>query len=389
MRVLGLISGTSFDGVDFFVGDFELADGSITMRRCASGAVPYSDELHARLVHALPPLPVTAEDLCIIDTLVGQEFAGVAADVLDQCPGVALISSHGQTVYHWIDAAGRAKGTLQLGNPAWIAESTGVPVVSDLRSRDVVAGGQGAPLVSLLDVLLLEGFGARLAAVNLGGISNVTVVAPDMDPLAYDIGPANALLDAVMVASTNGAKAYDDGAELTRRGTVQHGLLARLLDEPYYALGAPKSTGKELFNLAYVERLTGPVTQVGTADLLATLTELTAVTVMRELNQWNLERVFFGGGGTANPVMMERMRALSTGVRVETMDALGIDPREKEPALFALMGFMTLHGLPANVPSCTGARGGRILGSITPGAQPLHLPSAHQGSIGALRVIPA
>lgn len=387
MRVLGLISGTSFDGVDYFVGDFALVDGDITMRRCTSGTVPYSTELHARLVKALPPAPVTAEDLCIIDTLVGQEFAAVAADVMAQVPGVALISSHGQTVYHWIDAAGHAQGTLQVGNPAWIAERTGVPVVSDLRSRDVAAGGQGAPLVSLLDVLLLEGFGERLAAVNLGGISNVTIVAPDMQPLAFDIGPANALLDAVMVMSTNGQQAYDADAQITRRGTVQQELLTQLLDEPYYDLPAPKSTGKELFNLSYVERLTGAVTQVDTADLLATLTELTAVTVMRELNRWNLERVFFGGGGTANPVMMDRLRALSAGARVETMDALGIDPREKEPALFALMGFMTMHGLPANVPSCTGASGTRILGSITPGAQPLQLPSPHVGTIGAVRVI--
>lgn len=389
MRVLGMISGTSFDGVDYFIGDFELAADAITMRRCDSGAIPYSAGLHERLIHALPPSPVTAEDLCIIDTLIGQEFAAVAAWAIERNPGVELVSSHGQTVYHWIGAHGRAQGTLQAGNPAWIAERTGVPVVSDLRSRDVAAGGQGAPLVSLLDVLLLGGLGERVAAVNLGGISNVTVLVPGADPLAYDIGPANALLDAVMVAATDGRVAYDEDAALTRQGTVQSELLAQLLDESYYALPAPKSTGKELFNLAYVERLTGPVIRADVADLLATLTELTAVTVMRELNRWNLDRVYFGGGGTANPAMMERMRALSTGVRVETMDRLGIDPREKEPALFALMGFMTMHGLPSNVPSCTGAQGTRILGSITPGAQPLRLPHPHQGTVTELQVLPA
>jgi len=388
MRVLGMISGTSFDGVDFFVGDLELSGEVITMRRCDSGAIPYSAGLHQRLVRALPPSSVTAEELCIIDTMVGQEFAAVAAHAMARNPGVDLISSHGQTVYHWIDADGRAKGTLQVGDPAWIAERTGVTVVSDLRSRDVVAGGQGAPLVSLLDVLLLGGNGARLAAVNLGGISNVTIVAPGQEALAFDIGPANALLDAVMVAGTAGRLAYDEDATLTRQGKVRADLLTSLLDEPYYDLPAPKSTGKERFNLAYIERLVGPVTGTNMPDLLATLTELTAVTVMRELNAWDLDRVYFGGGGTANPVMMERMRALSTGVEIETMDRLGIDPREKEPALFALLGFMTLHGLPSNVPSCTGASGTRILGSITPGAGALRLPAPHSGRITAVRIVP-
>jgi anhydro-N-acetylmuramic acid kinase len=387
MRVLGMISGTSFDGVDYFIGDFALDGATVTMRRCDAGAIPYSTDLHARLVRALPPLSVTAADWCIIDTLVGQEFAAVAAQAMAGTAGVELISSHGQTVYHWVDGSGRALGTLQAGNPAWIAERSGLPVVSDLRSRDVVAGGQGAPLVSLLDVLLLGGEGRRLAAVNLGGISNVTVVGPDIAPLAYDIGPANALLDAVMVAATDGRQQYDADAALTRTGTVQSALLAALLEEPYYAKGAPKSTGKELFNLAYLERIAGPVREASLPDLLATLTELTAVTVMRELNRWQLDRVYFGGGGTANPVMMERMRALATGVTIDTMDSLGIDPREKEPALFALMGFLTMHGLPANVPSCTGASTQRLLGSITPGAQPLVLPAPSATAVTRLRVL--
>ena len=386
MRVLGMISGTSFDGIDVFVGDFELHGDEVHVQRCAAGSAPYSDALRNRLLRALPPLPVTAEEVCIIDTHVGQEFASAALATAESVGGVDLIVSHGQTFYHWIDDAGRALGTLQLGNPAWIAERTGIPVVSDLRSRDVAAGGQGAPLVSLLDVLLLGGSGTRQAAVNLGGISNITIVAEGMDPIAYDIGTANALLDAVMAEVSDGRDRFDADAAIARTGAVRNDWLAVLLDEPYYAQPVPKSTGKELFNLDYLERRLGPVRSLPLADLLATLTELTCQTVMDEVARWNLDRVLFAGGGTANPLMMERMRALSPGAEVGTMDALGVDPREKEATLFALMGFLTLHGLPANVPSCTGATGTRILGSITPGAQPLALPAPQAKPVRRLRI---
>ncbi len=386
MRVLGMISGTSFDGIDVFVGDLTLHGDEVRVQRRAAGSAPYSDGLRERLLKALPPLPVTAEDVCIIDTLVGQEFAAAALATAQSVGGVDLIVSHGQTLYHWIDGEGRALGTLQVGNPAWIAERTGIPVVADLRSRDVAAGGQGAPLASLVDVLLLGGTGSRQAAVNLGGISNITVVADGMEPIAYDIGTANALLDAVIAEVSDGRTRFDADAAIASTGTVRADWLATLLDEPYYAQAAPKSTGKELFNLDYLERRLGPVRTLPLADLLATLTELTCRTVMDEVARWRLDRVLFAGGGTANPLMMQRMRELSPGAEVGTMDALGVDPREKEALLFALMGFLTVHGLPANVPSCTGATGQRILGSITPGARPLQLPAPQTAAVRRLRL---
>lgn len=382
-----MISGTSFDGIDYFLGDYRREGDEIRLERIAAGSVEYSASLRQRLIRSLPPLPVTAEELCIIDTGVGQEFAAVAEAVCEAHEGVELIVSHGQTVYHWIDADGRALGTLQMGNPAWIAERTGLPVVSDLRSRDVAAGGQGAPLVSLLDVLMLGNGGAREAAINLGGISNITVVTPDAAPVAYDIGPANALLDAVMAAVSDGAIRYDEDAQIARTGLVRKDWLDRLLDEPYYDMPVPKSTGKELFNLAYLEQRIGDVRALPLNDVLATLTELTCRTVMAEVARWRLDRVLFAGGGTANSFMMERMRALALGTEIGTMSALGVDPREKEPAVFALMGFLTMHGLAGNVPSCTGAAGTRLLGSITPGRGPLHLPAAHAGEIRSLRVL--
>lgn len=384
MKILGMISGTSFDGIDYFVGDFAIDGPVITMTRIDAGSTRYPDSLHARLVKALPPAATSALDMCVIDTLVGQAFAQTAQEVAARNPGVELVVSHGQTIYHWIDDSGRAQGTLQMGNPSWIAENTGLPVVSDVRSRDVAVGGQGAPLVSLLDVLLLGQSSRRVGALNLGGISNITVAGGGEDPVAYDIGPANALLDAVIQRVTSGRLSYDQDSAMARLGEVNTEWLAEFLAEPYYVQEPPKSTGKELFNLDYVERITGPATEGRAPDLLATLTELTCVTVMNEVRALNLDVLYLAGGGTANPLMMERMKALSGDTAVELMSTLGVDPREKEPALFALIGLLTIHGLPGNVPSCTGAAGPRILGSITPGRGPLTLPPIHSEPITQL-----
>lgn len=387
MRVLGMLSGTSFDGMDYFVGDFAIDGDTVTMRRLAAGSAAYVPGLRSRLREALPPNPVTAEELCVLDTLVGQAFADTACSATADIDGIELIASHGQTVYHWVDAAGAALGTLQIGNPAWIAEASGLPVVSDIRSRDVAAHGQGAPLVSVLDVMLLGASGQRVGAVNLGGISNITVVADGMDPIAYDIGPANALLDAAVSVASQGALEYDEDARLARTGRVDVGLLERMLAEPYYAKTAPKSTGKELFNLEYLNAFVGDLTQEGLPDLLATLVELTCRTVVDEIAKWGLSTVYFGGGGTENPLVMQRLRELAPGVEIATMDALGIHPREKEAAMFALIGFLSANGLPGNIASCTGATGPRILGSFTPGRAPLTLPAPSNHPVHRLRVL--
>ena len=289
MRILGLISGTSHDGIDAAVVNFTDRPGGTLAGRiehCAS--VPYEAGLRARLIAALPPAPVGFDVACELDTGIGQAFAAAAADALaahaaraDSGP-VDAICSHGQTVFHWVDN-GRARGTLQLGQPAWIAEATGLPVVSDLRAADIAAGGQGAPLVPVLDRLLLEPFrarGQRAAALNLGGIANLTVCAPGADPAAWDTGPGNALIDAVVTASADTPDTFDRHGALAVAGQVIPHLLAELLAEPYYALPPPKSTGKELFHLGYVDKAMrrADVTPA-LPDLVATLTELTAVTV--------------------------------------------------------------------------------------------------------------
>lgn len=372
MRVLGMISGTSHDGIDVAVVDYD-DDGTAlvgTVRH--TGSAPYEPGLRARLLAALPPAGTTLAEVCELDTLIGQAFAAAATDAIAAAGPVDLICSHGQTVYHWVEG-GHALGTLQLGQPAWIAEATGVPVVADVRARDVAAGGHGAPLVSFLDSLVLADGEGTAAALNLGGIANITVVGSQV--LAYDTGPANALLDVAVLERDAHPAGYDAGGAIAATGTVDADLLALLLREEYYAQPAPKSTGKELFHAGYLRAaLDARGRELSTPDLLATLTALTARTVGDQLRAHGVTRVYASGGGAANPTMLRMIAEEVPGVEVLTTEAIGVPADAKEAIAFALFGWCTAHGLPATVPTATGARGARILGSITPGEGPLRLP---------------
>ena len=376
MRVLGLLSGTSHDGIDVTVVDFEESDGELRGTVLHEDSVPYDPELRARLVAALPPAPTTFAEVCELDTLIGQAFAEVAASASSAVGGVHAVCTHGQTVFHWVDA-GHALGTLQIGQPAWIAERVGAPVVSDVRIRDITAGGHGAPLVSFLDELLLRGRAGVSAAVNLGGIANMTVVGPD-GLSAYDIGPANALVDAVVVAEGLNDRGYDADAAIARTGAVDEDLLAALLADQYYALSAPKSTGKEHFHLdyvrAHVDRLTGAGRELSVPDLVRTLTELTVRTVAQDVRDAGIRFLAVSGGGCHNPLIMQGLRDALPGVEVVLADELGASVDSKEAILFALIGWCTMHGVAAVTPGGTGAREPRILGTITPGAGPLRMP---------------
>jgi len=369
MRVLGMISGTSHDGIDVAVVDFALDGGTLAGRIEYTASVPYDPALRGRIIAALPSARPGFEAACELDTSIGHAFAGAAADALGAAGGADVICSHGQTVFHWV-SGGRALGTLQLGQPAWIAEATGLPVISDVRAADLAAGGQGAPLVPVLDRMLLEPYraaGVRAGALNLGGIANITVCAPDTEPVAWDTGPANALIDAVVTASPSTPDTFDSGGALAASGTVLPALLSELLAEPYYTLPPPKSSGKELFHLGYLEEA---IRRAGGApalpDLVATLAELTAVTVAGAVSGAGVQVLAAAGGGVRNPVLMRRIAGLLPGVEVITTDRLGVPADCKEAIAFALIGWATAHGLPGNVPSCTGATGQRVLGRITP-----------------------
>ncbi|ATZ22644.1 Anhydro-N-acetylmuramic acid kinase [Streptomyces lavendulae subsp. lavendulae] len=387
MRVVGLMSGTSYDAVDAAAADLTLdEDGTLRLVPLGMVSAPYEDTLRAALAAALPPAPTTLGDVCRLDTRIGQAFAALAVRAdRELCAGRAeLMASHGQTVFHWADA-GRVHGTLQIGSPAWIAEATGRPVVSDFRPRDVAAGGQGAPLVSLVDLMLLRGRPGVPAALNIGGIANLTVLPATGPPLAFDTGPGNALLDAAVRELTAGRLDHDADGALAAAGRVHPPLLRRLLDEPYYRLPAPKTTGKELFHPGHLRAALAPHPGLAPQDVLATLTRLTARTVADALRPLRATEVIASGGGTRNPALMAALREeLPPGTALLTSDALGLPAAAKEAYAFAVLGFLTVHGLPGNAPDCTGARGPRVLGSLTPGRRPLTLPPAPTRPPGVL-----
>lgn len=368
MRVIGLISGTSMDGIDVAVADLSINGDVVELVPVQCAEHPFPKDLLEK--------PRDLAEVCAFDTSLGQAFGEVAAGYLP----ADLISSLGQTVHHEVQD-GDCLGTLQLGQPAWIAERTGVPVIADLRVRDVAAGGQGAPLASTLDALWLAGDTTSIA-LNIGGIANITVVRPDSPPVAYDTGPGNALMDAVMEVISNGQRRQDTNGEFARRGIVREDILKKLLADPYYSKPWPKSTGKELFNAEYLQGFP----TVPAEDMLRTLAELTARTIADACRAHDASTVVASGGGMRNPVLVEALTKALDPIPLKISDSLGLPRDGKEAYLAALLGFLTWHGIASNTPSATGASGPRLLGSITPGNGPLRLPEPVTGPVSKLKV---
>lgn len=368
MIVVGLLSGTSADGIDAAAADLRLDGDVLRLRPLGAHTTPLPDAARRALEAAWPPAPADARAVCVLDTLLGQAFAdaAVAADAV-WCGGRAeLFASHGQTLYHWVEED-RCRGTLQVGQPAWIAEATGRPVVADLRARDVAAGGHGAPLAAVLDRLLLGGQPGRRAALNLGGIANVSVVADGALQAAFDTGPGNVLIDAA-ARLVSGAPCDRDGAGAAR-GRPHPGLLDALLADPYYRLDPPKSTGRERFDRGYLQRHLDDLGLAGGVpgdDLLATVTELTARTVADALARPPVQEVVVSGGGARNATLLDRLRALLPGCPVEPVDRRGLPADAKEAYLFALLGYLAVCGLPGSDPAATGAAHPSVLGALTP-----------------------
>jgi anhydro-N-acetylmuramic acid kinase len=289
-----------------------------------------------------------------------------------------LVGSHGQTVWHRPPASGDRGATLQLGDPATIAERVGAPVISDFRTRDMAAGGHGAPLVPWVDQALFALPDRARALQNIGGIANVSWVPPRSsgEPVfAFDTGPGNALIDAAVEFATDGKMSFDLDGRLAARGTVDESLLAELLGHPYFQLSPPKSTGREAFGRPMVHRLVEAVGPEGDADwldLVATLTELTARSIAEAYERWVLPRgvseVVVTGGGALNPTIMARLGQLLAPLPVLDGGTLGVEAGAKEALAFAMLAWAHVHGVPANAPAATGAIGPRILGSYTPGA---------------------
>jgi anhydro-N-acetylmuramic acid kinase len=381
MRLIGLMSGTSADGIDAALVEIEsgAGNGRVTLR--AFVCVPWEAELQAAILDACrPDMPLP--QLTALNYRLGEAFAE-AARAVAEAAGVPLsevnaIASHGQTVWHQptpITLAGVAvTGTLQIGEPAVIAARTGCRVVADFRAADMALGGQGAPLVPFADYTLFSTATETRAVQNLGGIANVTFLPAGGtldDVLAFDTGPGNILLDALTRRVTEGALAFDADGALAARGQVSSALLAAFLAHPYFALPPPKSTGREAFGAAFAERFfqSAQAQSLSPADTLATATALTAETVARAYRDWLLPRaavrtVILGGGGVHNGTLVRMLAERLAPARLTTHAEFGLPDDAKEAVAFALLAYETLLGHPSNVPAATGARGPAILGKI-------------------------
>ncbi|MDR2985070.1 MAG: anhydro-N-acetylmuramic acid kinase [Nocardiopsaceae bacterium] len=389
MRVLGCMSGTSVDGIDVACADLELAGDELRCRFRGLLSVPFDTGLQERIVAALPPGLPGAGELCELHAELGHAYAAAFAaaqtDLADGGAGLAVV--HGQTFYHWVDAEGRALGTLQLGNASAIAERLGVPVISDLRSRDVAAGGQGAPLVSMFDALLLAGRPGRCAAVNLGGIANLTVVDGGSVLTAYDLGPAGALMDPAAARASGGRLRFDVDGAIAARGRVCDQLLSGLKSDSYYRLPEPRSTGREQFNARYLSRMVSGLDPLPAGDdVAATVTRLLVDLLADASREHRLGELILSGGGSKNATTVAWLRSALPGVSVLTADELGVPVQAKEALAFAVLGYLTWNGRPGSVTAATGARHPSMLGSILPGAGPLVLPPPLDFSPSALRV---
>lgn len=373
MRVLGMMSGTSLDGIDVALVDFtrDSSDPS-TLRGHVlhTGEEPWPAATQDALREVLPPAGADVATWNRLHAEVGEAFAAAASHVLARHGGAELAATHGQTLHHDVRADGSVHATLQIGDASRIAAATSLPVLSDLRTADVAAGGQGAPLAPILDHLLLGAGGVPTAVLNIGGISNITLVGAEQ-VIAGDLGPGNALLDAAVHAATG--RGADLDAELARAGTVSTSALETLLREPFYSRPLPRSTGREHFDSAYVQRQLGAeeLAALTLPDLLATLVELTAVTIARGVRQTAAQRVVASGGGIRNPLLRERLAAHLAPVPLLSADELGIPADGKEALLIALLGYLGAHGLPGTLErpdgtAHTGARRPVVLGALTP-----------------------
>jgi anhydro-N-acetylmuramic acid kinase len=378
--IVGLMSGTSLDGVDAALVEIE-GEGVEDVRfRLVHWLTAPFDEARREAIHGAI-LAGSAERLCGLHADLGEWLAEAATRVCEEAgvprERVDAVGSHGQTVWHRPPSGERRGATLQLGDPATIAERTGIAVVSDFRTRDMAAGGQGAPLVPWVDRLLFSLPDRARALQNIGGIGNVTWVPPrgSAEPsLAFDTGPGNALMDTAVEIATGGRMTFDRDGKLAAQGEVDETLLAELLRHPYFAAEPPKSTGREEFGRPFVERLvaaTAPEGDRDWLDLVATLTELTARSIADAYRRWivprGVEQVVLTGGGARNPTLVRRIRSLLDPLEVAGGEVLGVDPECKEAVAFAVLAWAHLRGIPANVPAATGAAGPRVLGSFTPG----------------------
>jgi len=358
---LGLISGTSVDAIDAALVDFDVAP----LRVIATSATPFAPALKRRLSALIENAgSVALDEIGQIDVELGHAFAQAALDLMRNAGigagRVTAIGSHGQTLRHRPDLP--APFTWQIGDPNTLAEMTGVAVVADFRRRDVAAGGQGAPLLPVFHDHVFRSDSEDRVITNLGGIANITILSRDSSVAGFDTGPANRLLDAWILLHEG--KEFDAGGAWAASGQVDDTLLRELLDEPYFQLTPPKSTGRELFNLPWLQSKLGLFSRQP-CDVQATLQQFTAVSLADAVRQYAPgAALYVCGGGAHNLTLLNAIALLIAPNRVASTEDLGLDPDYVEAVAFAWFAKRTLEGLTSSAGSVTGAKGARILGGV-------------------------
>mgnify|MGYP000877106497 FL=1 len=379
MLVIGLMSGTSADGVDAALMELHGAPPAVNWKLVRHVHLAYPAELQAEILSCARAETSSVQALCRVNFSLAEVFSRAVLQVIDEegltPEQVDLIGSHGQTVWHI--PTGPNASTLQIGEAAVIAERTGITTIHNFRPRDMAAGGQGAPLTSYTDAVLFTHPTMVRACQNIGGIANLTFLPPTSQPqfvpLAFDTGPGNMLLDDAIRMISGGAETFDRDGKHALSGHVHAGLLGDWLEtEPYYTQRPPKTTGRELFTRAYGSKLWDQAREMGlnADDFIATLTALTARTIADAYRNYlplMPEEIIVSGGGALNPALLGLLRQALAPARLLTSDDMGLPSEAKEAAAFALLAYETWHNRPSTLPSATGARHPSVLGSITPG----------------------
>jgi anhydro-N-acetylmuramic acid kinase len=381
-RVIGLMSGTSADGVDAALVELHGSGFATQVRVLAHATYPYDEALRQQVLAASYPTSSSVDLICHLNFALGTCFAD-AALAIARTAGVPLtqidlIGSHGQTVYHIPVASAsppRQTSTLQLAEPCVIAERTGITTVADFRPRDMAAGGLGAPLSPYGHFLLFADPQRPRLVQNIGGIANVTVLAdPDLQHLlAFDTGPGNMLIDEAVRHFSGGTQHYDTDGQMAAQGVVHQGLLATLLEHPCVTQPPPKATGREAFGSSFWHTVLEHARPLGLspADVVRTCTAFTAASILLNYEhfifpRWAIAEVIVCGGGAENPVLVRMLQDHLQPRLVTTPETYGYPNAALEAILFALLAHATVHGHPANIPSATGAQRAVVLGKIVP-----------------------
>jgi anhydro-N-acetylmuramic acid kinase len=354
MRVAGIMSGTSLDGIDVAVVDIHKSK----IETVAHNSTPYPAEVRKAILAAATPAEISQ-----LNFQLGELYAQAVRKVGVPLKTIELIGCHGQTIYH---QGKKPANTLQIGESAVIAERTGITVVNDFRVRDIAAGGQGAPLVPFVDYLLFRHPKRTRVALNIGGIANISLIPAKAKPnqvVAFDTGPGNMVIDALVSAYTSEKQLFDRGGAIAAKGHVDRGLLDKLLAGPYYKRKPPKSAGREQYGAEFIASLP----RLPQPDLIATATALTAATIAMGVRlAGKPDEIIASGGGIHNRQLMGNLAALLPETELKTTNDYGIDADAKEAIAFAILAYRTYRGRHGNLPGATGAKHPVILGKITP-----------------------